>query len=198
MGDDASGGAFRPLIIGLGGTTREGSSTERLLRYALGECETFGARTQLLASADLDLPSYAPERMERAPRAIALVDALRRADAVILATPGYHAAPSGLVKNALDYVEDLRADPRPYFEGRAVGCLVTAGGWQAGAAALLTLRQIVHALRGWPTPLGVVVNTSEAVFEGETDTPLSPDVRERIETLASQVVGFAKLRVGAP
>ena len=195
MGEGASGGAYRPLIIGLGGTTRESSSTERLLRHALGECEALGARTRLLGSADLDLPAYAPEKPDRTPAAVALVDALRQADGVILGTPGYHAAPSGLIKNALDYVEDLRTDARPYFDGRAVGCLVTAAGWQAGAAALLTLRQIVHALRGWPTPLGVVVNTSEAVFEADSDALLDTDLRDRMRMLADQVVQFAKLRV---
>ena len=198
MGDGASGGAQGPLIVGVGGTTREGSSTERLLRHALSLCEALGARTLLIGSADLDLPNYAPERPERTPQAVALIEALRRADGVILATPGYHAAPSGLIKNALDYVEDLRTDARPYFDGRAVGCLVTAGGGQAGAAALFTLRQIVHALRGWPTPLGVVVNTSEPVFDGEADTPLTQDLRDRCTTLAEQVVGFARMRVSAP
>ena len=197
MDDGASGGAEPPLIIGLGGTTRQGSSTERLLRHVLSECAALGARTQLLGSAEIDLPAYAPERPERTPAATALVEALRRADGVILGAPGYHAAPSGLIKNALDYVEDLRADARPYFEGRAVGCLVTAGGWQAGAATLLTLRQIVHALRGWPTPLGVVVNTSEPVFSGDDDTPSDPETQQRLKIMAGQVVGFARSRITA-
>ena len=79
-----------------------------------------------------------------------------------------------------------------------MGCLVTSGGWQAGAAALITLRQIVHALRGWPTPLGVVVNTSEPVFDGPSDEPLSPEVRDRLATLAAQVMAFAAVRHAIP
>jgi FMN reductase len=89
-----------------------------------------------------------------------LVDALRRADGVIIASPGYHGSVSGLVKNALDYVEDLREDDNPYLSGRAVGCVTTAYGWQAAVTTLQTLRSIVHALRGWPTPLGAAINSA--------------------------------------
>ena len=72
---------------------------------------------------------------------------------IIVASPAYHGGVSGLVKNALDYVEDLRDAKRPYLDGRAVGCIACAGGWQAAVATLTGLRSISHALRGWPTPL---------------------------------------------
>ena len=89
-----------------------------------------------------------------------MLEGVRQADGVIIATPGYHGSVSGLIKNALDSLEGLRNDPRPYFEGRAVGCLVTADGWQAGGTTLSSIRATIHALRGWPTPLGVAFNPS--------------------------------------
>ncbi len=55
---------------------------------------------------------------------------VREADGLILATPAYHADMSGLLKNAIDLLEDLREEPRPYLDGRAVDCIVTAYGWQ--------------------------------------------------------------------
>ena len=81
------------------------------------------------------------------------VEAVRAADGLVIATPGYHGPVSGLIKNALDALDGLRDDERPYLEGRAVGCIVTADGWQACGTALASLRTIVHALRGWPTPV---------------------------------------------
>ena len=80
---------------------------------------------------------------------------------MIIATPGYHGGMSGLVKNAVDHLEELRTDERPYLDGRAVGVIVSAGGWQAAGAALVSVRSAVHALRGWPTPFGVTVNSAE-------------------------------------
>ena len=84
-----------------------------------------------------------------------------RADAVIIATPGYHGGMSGLVKNAIDHLEALRDDERPYLDGRAVGVIVAAAGWQACGTTLVSVRSAVHALRGWPTPFGVTVNSAE-------------------------------------
>ena len=64
------------------------------------------------------------------------------------------------IKNALDYAEDTAKDARPYLDGRAVGCIACAYGWQATDSTLIAMRSIVHALRGWPTPLGVAANTT--------------------------------------
>ena len=178
-----------PLIVGLGGTTADGSATERVLRASLDAAAALGARTLLLTGADLDLPMYAPG--PRGVRARALVEALAEADGVIVASPAYHGTVSGLVKNALDHAEDLRYADRPYLEGRAVGCIAIAGGAQAGATTLAALRAVAHALRGWPTPLGVAVDTSDRVFDaaGALDDAV---VLGRLDLLADQVVGFAR------
>src|SRR6266545_5852515 len=119
----------RPLVVGLGGTTRPGSSSERALAFALDAAQELGARTDLIAAGDLQLPLYAPERDGRTPEAARLVGALAAADGVIIVSPGYHGGPSGLIKNALDYVEDLRNAPRTYLDNVPVGCIVCAHGW---------------------------------------------------------------------
>lgn len=183
----------RPLIVGLGGTLSEASSSERALRYALAAAAAQGARTKLFAAQALDLPMYTVDRSQRTPAAIALVDALAEADGVIIATPAYHGGISGLVKNALDYIEDLRADARPYLDGRAVGCIVCAYGWQATTTTLVSLRSTVHALRGWPTPLGVAINSSQTTFD---DAGPVSDGRcaEQLSALGGQVLDFVGAR----
>lgn len=183
----------RPLIVGLGGTLSEASSSERALRYALDAAAAEGARTRLFTAEALDLPMYTVDRSRRTPAAVALVDALAEADGVIVATPAYHGGISGLVKNALDYIEDLRADDRPYLDGRAVGCIVCAYGWQATTTTLVSLRSTVHALRGWPTPLGVAINSSQTRFD---DSGLVSDPRcaEQLSALGRQVIDFAGAR----
>ena len=183
----------RPLIVGLGGTLGYASSTERALRQALAAAAGQGARTKLFAAQALDLPMYSVDRSTRTPSAIALVDALAEADGVIVATPGYHGGISGLVKNALDYIEDLRDDDRPYLHGRAVGCIVCAYGWQATTTTLVSLRSTVHALRGWPTPLGVAINTSQTKFDD--DGSVADDrCAEQLWALGGQVLDFAGAR----
>ncbi|SLI18383.1 putative flavoprotein [Mycobacteroides abscessus subsp. abscessus] len=139
---------------------RPASSTETALRLALDAAQANGARTAVFGGGALArLPMYDPDRPP-GDEARQLIEALRRADGVIIASPGYHGSVSGLVKNALDYVEELRDDGKPYLSGRAVGCVSTAYGWQAAVTTLQTLRSIVHALRGWPTPLGAAINSA--------------------------------------
>lgn len=181
---------MKPYIVGIGGALRPGSSTEKALRVTLAAARQNGAETCLITGADLDLPMYAPESPARSRQAIHLVDELRRSDGVILASPGYHGCMSGLIKNVLDYVEDLRVGERTYLEHRSVGLLVTAGGPQASVTTLSSLRAVVHSLRGWSTPLGVTINTSESIFDDDGRC-IDQAVQDNLETLASEVVWFA-------
>lgn len=183
----------RPLVVGLGGTLSEASSSERALRHALAGAANQGARTMLFTAQALDLPMYTVDRSHRTRAALALVEALAQADGVIIATPGYHGGISGLVKNALDYIEDLRDDVRPYLDGRAVGAIVCAYGWQATTTTLMSLRSTVHALRGWPTPLGVTINSAQTHFDA-SGLPDDPRCADQLAALGSQVVDFAGAR----
>jgi FMN reductase len=178
-----------PYIVAVGGTLRPGSSTEKAMQYVLDAAERAGARTKLISGAALQLPMYQPENSERSDAARDLVAHLALADGIILGSPGYHGSISGLIKNALDYAEDLRTDVRPYFSGRAVGCIATAGGWPGAVNTLGALRDIVHALRGWPTPLGAAINSSERVFDDDGRC-LVPRVAQMLDLIAGEVVGF--------
>ena len=182
-------------VLCLGGSTRPGSSSELALRFAGAAAVRAGAELDVLAGRELMLPIYDTETMERSPQALRLVAAVRAADAVLLSSPGSHGAMSGMLKNALDYVEDLAGDDRPYLDGLPVGCIAVAHGWQATVSTLHSLRVTVHALRGWPSPLGATVNASGgAVFDADGEVT-DPAARFQLETVAQQVVEFARLRL---
>ena len=182
----------KPLIVGIGGTVREGSSTERALLAALRAAEAGGARTQLLGGAFLaNLPIYNPLPGGPTPEQVALAEAVRLADGVIIATPGYHGSLSGVMKNALDTLELLRGDSRPYLTGRAVGVIVTAEGSQAGGTTLTAVRSIIHALRGWPTPFGAALNINSGSFDAD-GTLKDPKETWQLNTVAEQVLEFAQ------
>ncbi len=138
---------------------------------------------------------YAPHELERTPRALELVTALRDADAVVVGSPGYHGAVSGLVKNALDYIEDLREDPRVYLDNTPWGCISCAYGWQAAVGTLTQLRGIGHALRAWPTPLGVAINSADRSGTRRASWPTPSRARwsaNQLDLLATQVLAFAQ------
>jgi FMN reductase len=158
---------------------------------ALAGAEAAGGRVQLFGAADLDLPFYDPKASHRSAGARRLVAALRSADGVIVASPGYHGALSGLIKNALDYVEDLVADDRVYFDGLPFGCIGVAYGSQAAVSVLANLRGIAHALRAFPTPYGAAVVAGPTVFAN--GVCIDADTASRLALVGSQVVQLARV-----
>jgi FMN reductase len=180
------------FVLGIGGSTRPSSTTECALRVSLAAAGASGAETLMLGSADLLLPLYEPGA-RRAPKAVRLLEEVRRADGLIIASPGYHGALSGMVKNALDYLEDMRDDDPPYLDGKAIGSIATATGWQATMSTIMSLRSIVHALRGWPTPMGATINTAGQVFDSGGEC-VDPIARFQLELVGQQVVEFARMR----
>lgn len=181
----------RPLIVGIGGTVKSASSTEQALAIALSAAAEAGAEVEMFDGELLaSLPHYGAVPSEESAGAMRLVAALRQADGVIIASPGYHGSISGLVKNALDYTEDMVRDERVYLDGLPVGLIATAYGWQATGSTLATLRAIVHALRGWPTPLGAGINCAGGVFkDGECTVEA---FTQQLRTVGRQVAEAAR------
>lgn len=149
----------QPHIVALGGTSRATSSTGRALALGLKIAEARGARTTLLTGDAIAFPNFEPGSTGGDANVDTFLAALRSADGVIVGSPGYHGTFSGMVKNALDHVELMSRDERPYFHDMPVGLIAVASGSQAAVSTLIGLRSVTHALRGWPTPLGVAINT---------------------------------------
>ena len=184
----------KPLIVGIGGTTRPGSSSECALQCALRAVEAGGGETRLLGGEFLShLPIFNPAHADQTDEQKQLADTVRQADGVIVASPGYHGSISGVIKNALDTLEVLRTDERPYLTDRAVGCIITADGWQAAGTTLTTLRSIIHALRGWPTPFGAALNSTSPLFDATGACNEAKDAWQ-LTTVGEQVLDFAKMK----
>jgi FMN reductase len=179
-------------VVGLGGTFRQASSSERIVRAVLAECAAMGAETTMFDGPSLArLPHFNPENPARTAEEQALVEAVRGCDAIVIGSPGYHGGYSGLVKNAVDLLEDLRGDARVYFEGLPVGLVVTAAGWQACGTTLSALRDVVHAMRGWPTPVGIAVNSVEQRPFGPDGALADDGIARAVRAQAQQIMGFA-------
>lgn len=176
------------VIVGIGGSIDPDSQSERALRAVLAAARRRGAQCVSFTGRALDFAPY-HSAASLPDLARDYVEAVRSADAVVISSPGYHGTVSGLVKNALDYLEELRTDDRPYLDGRPVGAIAVAKGWQAAVGTLGTLRQVIHALRGWPTPLGLTINSAVTTFDPE-DLPNEPGVATAVDLLAGQLLDF--------
>jgi FMN reductase len=149
----------RLKVVGIGGTLRENSTSLGALWRALEASERAGAEVELLDLNELRLPMYEPHKplAEYGDDVRRLIGAMRGADALLISTAAYHGTLAGVTKNALDYAQFLGKEEPPYFGGKVVGLISTAGGEQAATNANAAMVHTVHALRGIVAPLMVGV-----------------------------------------
>jgi FMN reductase len=182
----------RLKVVGVGGTLREGSASLGALRRALAAAGEAGAETELLDLRELEIPMYEPGKAleEYGPGVGRLVEALRGADAVLISTAAYHGTLAGVTKNALDFAQFLSGGDYPYFDGKVVGLISTAGGEQAGTNATGALVHVVHSLRGVVAPLMVPI--SKAWQRADTSGDITDELYgRRLDSLGELVVDLA-------
>jgi FMN reductase len=175
-----------PIVVCLSGSLHPESTSERLAIWCASELTQLGAQVSLFVGADLDVPHYRPWPAERTEPVRRMLQAIKEADGVLLVSPAYHGTVSGVLKNTLDYLNDLGCVSRPFLDGRPVGCVAVATGDQAAASTLATLRIIAHALRGWPTPLGVTAWGRAAEFDN--GAPVDERLVGQLRIMIGQVV----------
>jgi FMN reductase len=139
-----------------------------------------------------ELPHYAPESSARTAAERELVEAVRAADGLVIGTPGYHGGISGLVKNAIDLLEDTRQDARVYFDGMPVGLVVSAAGWQALGHTLGAMRAVVAAMRGGATPIGITINTAVQNVFDSNGRIADADIQRAVNGQAAQLIHLAQ------
>jgi len=165
-------------IVGIGGSPNPKSTSELVLRRALHEAERLGAETKIFAANDLEFPLYA-EGAVRTKDVLAFLHEIKRCTGLIICSPAYHGTISGRIKNALDFIEDLKSSDPTYLDGRVIGCVAVGGGHLGAVLTVDALRTVAHALRAWPAPMGLGVSSQE---------PLSEKVDQKLFTIVGQVM----------
>lgn len=134
-------------LLGLSGSLRAEATNRKLLREA---ARLFGDCTYV--EGDLAFPLYDGdlEEAEGVPAAVqTLADQIKAADAVLISTPEYNKGPSGVLKNALDWVS--RTKDRPWT-GKPVAVMSAAAGRAGGERAQMILRSYMVPFRALVLP----------------------------------------------
>ena len=186
-----STGKTTPLILGIGGGLGGDSQNLIALRAALSACEKAGGKTDLIDIQALQLPMLEPnkELAEYPARVQEYVDKVAAADGYIWSSPAYHGTISGVVKNALDFIEYLSQRTPPYLDGKPVGLISTAGGTMADVTTIQALQHVAHALRAWVIPLSVPIHQAWEVIE-QSGRIKEPKIEERLALLGQEMVRF--------
>jgi FMN reductase len=175
-------------LVGLGGSLRRYSFSLAVLTEALDIAATQNVQTELLDLRTLNLPIFLPEvslemyTSEDQVNIARFLHACRTADAMIWSSPTYHGTVSGIMKNAIDFIELMRNDDPPYLTGRAIGLLTIND-----SAPWTAMRDSVHELRAWISPTSIMVTkddfTSEMVLADER-------VRNRVKRMVGELLNF--------
>lgn len=171
-------------IAAIGGSLRPQSFTYRTLKLALKKIEMQGVQTELIDLRDMKLPFCNGENLyPDDPGVEKLRKKIVSAPGLLIATPEYHGNISGVLKNALDLLEE------EHIMGKVVGLIAVVGGVHS-TNALNTLRLICRQLHCWVLPEQLVIPYSDESFnpEGELKDPqLEGKLEKMVEHLVAAV-----------
>jgi chromate reductase len=162
-----------PSLVALCGSLRAASHNRKLMNEAI---RLFGPAD--VTVGDLNLPLYSGdlEDAEGIPAAVAtLAEAIRVADAVLIASPEYNKAPSGVLKNALDWISRVKPG---VWAGKPVAIMSASTGRAGGEVAQ-------YQLRHWLSPFPTRVLTGNMVMVAGAADQFDADGRLVTESYAA-------------
>jgi chromate reductase len=162
-------------LLTLSGSLRREATNRKLLAEA---ARLFGPAEVI--AADLNLPLYDGdlEAEEGVPAAVqGLADQVAAADAVAISTPEYNKAPSGVLKNALDWVSRTKGSP---WADKPVAVMSAAAGRAGG-------EQAQAALRHWLSPFQPRVIAGPQLHLAASGSQFTPDGRLESDRYAASL-----------
>src|SRR5215218_1182556 len=167
-------------VLGVAGSTRQGSYSTQALKIVLEHAKKHGAEVRLLELNRIVLPLYDPsapasKEVEHAAEAVAW------ADAFILTSPDYHGSMSGALKNFLDHFYEE-------FAGKLFGYIVASH--EKGLTVMEQMRTVVRQCYGWSMPYGVSINSSQDFTSREL---VNSKLSSRMRMMARDLVVYGRL-----
>ncbi|HEU4736006.1 MAG TPA: NAD(P)H-dependent oxidoreductase [Solirubrobacterales bacterium] len=177
-------------VLGISGSLRSGSLNSALLRAA---AERLPAGAELVELERLgEVPPYDEDVEVAATPAVVeeLRDAVRNADAVLIATPEYNHSIPGQLKNALDWVS--RPAGKSALNGTPAAVIGASTGMFGAVWAQAELRKVLGALGGRVVEAELPVGHAKDQLVGDR-LELSPQQSEQLEGILAELVAQAEI-----
>ncbi|MEY8840122.1 NADPH-dependent FMN reductase [Cribrihabitans sp. XS_ASV171] len=126
---------YNMVLLGLSGSLRREATNSRLMREA---ARLFAPAR--FVEADLRLPLYDADIEDRDGIPVevqTLSDQIAAADAIVISTPEYNNGPSGVLKNALDWISRTPGNP---WNNKPLALMSATAGRAGGERAQMVLR----------------------------------------------------------
>jgi multimeric flavodoxin WrbA len=173
------------MVVGISGSPRKGGNTEFLLNEALGAALERGFEVERLLCSEVNVGfckdcgscakgKLCPEEDDMK----AVLEALERADGIIVASPVYFGSVTAQLKAVFDRTILLRRQEMKLKD--KVGCGITVGGARNGGQ-----EKAMDAIHAWMHIQGIIVVGDGSHFGGIAVRPASEDRIGRKTVLAS-------------
>jgi chromate reductase len=176
-------------VLGITGSLRRDSYNHALLREA---AERLPAGAEMVEFERLrEIPPYdADLETEETPAAVAeLRQAMREADAVLVATPEYNHSIPGVLKNALDWAS--RPAGQSALNGKPAAVIGASTGMFGAVWAQAETRKVLGALGGRVVEEELpVAKAADLYHDGHLD--LSPEQSHQLEEILASLVSEAE------
>jgi chromate reductase, NAD(P)H dehydrogenase (quinone) len=176
-------------VLGISGSLRRDSHNSALLRAA---AERLPAGAELVLYEGLaEIPPYDEDvEMGGVPEPVRdLQEAIRGADAVLIATPEYNHSIPGQLKNALDWAS--RPAGESSLNGTPAAVIGASTGMFGAVWAQAELRKVLGALGGRVLETDLPVAHAADLRDGDR-LKLEPDQSEQLDEILSELVGAAE------
>jgi chromate reductase len=178
-------------VLGISGSLRRYSLNSALLRAA---AERLPAGVELIEFDRLrDVPPYDEDaETGGAPPVVVeeLRNAVRNADAVLIATPEYNSSIPGQLKNALDWVS--RPAGQSALNGKPAAVVGASTGMFGAVWAQAELRKVLGAMGGRVIEGELPVGHAKDLLVGDR-LELSPEQSEHLEEILAELVAQAEI-----
>jgi len=182
-------------VLGISGSLRANSLNSALLRAA---AERLPAGAELVPFERLaEIPPFDEDaEAGPAPGAVReLREAMRAADAVLIATPEYNHSLPGQLKNALDWAS--RPAGQSALSGKPAAAIGASKSMFGGVWAQAELRKVLAAMGGRVVEAELpVAQAHEHLVEGRLE--LTPEQDERLDEILAELVAAAEAEALEP
>ena len=176
-------------VLGISGSLRRDSLNAALLRAA---AERLPAGAELTLFERLrEVPPYDEDVDVAGEPAVVreLREAVRQADAILIATPEYNSSVPGQLKNALDWVS--RPAGRSALRGKPVAVLGASTGMFGAVWAQAELRKVLAAMGGRVVEAELPVAHAHELLRSDR-LELPPQQTEQLEEILAELVAAAE------
>ncbi len=136
-------------------------TSRRIAQYYADQFIKANVEVQQVHLSDFQIPIFQAKLMENVPQTVHdFADAFRKADVMIWLTPLYHGGMTGVMKNAIDWLEITAKDQPAYLTNKVVGFTCWSAGNQA-MQGIQALDNIAKALRAWSLPYSIPMSNSD-------------------------------------